>query len=46
MPNKFIAEKIKFLFEPTFILQQTYWDDVGYELYKFYLLAATPGRKF
>jgi len=43
IPNDSIINKIKYLFEPSFILQKTLWDDVGYELYKFYLIAALKG---
>lgn len=38
-----IVKKVKFLFEPTFILQKTCWDDVGYDFFKFYLVAASTG---
>ena len=40
---KSMINKIKFLFEPTFILKKTLWDDVGYDLFKFYLVAAETG---
>ena len=38
-----ILSKVKFLFEPTFIVQKMLWDDVGYDLFKFYLVAAQRG---
>ena len=44
IPSGSIINKIKYLFEPSFILQNSLWDDVGYELYKFYLLAASKGK--
>jgi len=41
--NNSILNKVKFLFEPTFLIQKMFWDDVGYDLFKFYLIAACKG---
>jgi len=43
IPSKSLMNNINKLFSPTFFLQKTLWDDVGYELYKFYLIAAQKG---
>ena len=39
-----IINKIKFLFEPKFIIQKVLWDDVGYHLFKIFLIAAETGK--
>jgi len=39
-----IIKKIKFLFEPNFIIQKVLWDDVGYHLFKIFLIAAEKGN--
>jgi hypothetical protein len=39
-----ILNKVKYLFEPTFLVQKMLWDDVGYDLFKFYLVAANKGK--
>jgi hypothetical protein len=38
-----IIKKIKFLFEPTFIVQRVLYDDVGFFLFKIFLIAAVQG---
>jgi len=43
--NNSIINKVKFIFEPTFLVQKMVWDDVGYDLYKFYLIAAKRGKR-
>lgn len=41
-----IIKKIKFLFEPNFVIQKVLWDDVGYHLFKIFLVAAEKGIIF
>ena len=38
-----ILKKIKILFEPTFLVQKVLYDDVGYFLFKIFLIASTIG---
>lgn len=38
-----ILKRIKSLFEPCFIVQKVLYDDVGYYLFKIFLIAAIPG---
>lgn len=39
-----IIKKLKSLFEPNFIIQKVLWDDVGYYLFKIFLIASQKGR--
>ncbi len=44
MPNnQIIIKKIKNLFEPFFLVQKVLYDDVGYLLFKVFLIANTKG---
>lgn len=38
-----IIKKLKNLFEPNFIIQKVLWDDVGYHLFKIFLIASEKG---
>ena len=42
--NENIIKKLKSLFEPNFIIQKVLWDDVGYYLFKIFLIASQKGR--
>lgn len=40
-----IIKRLKNLFEPKFVIQKVLWDDVGYHLFKIFLIAAEKGKK-
>jgi hypothetical protein len=40
-----IIRRLKILFEPKFVIQKVLWDDVGYHLFKIFLIAAEKGKK-
>ena len=41
-----IIKKIKSLFEPTFLVQKVLYDDVGYFLFKIFLIANSKGINY
>ena len=41
-----VLEKIKILFEPYFIIQKVLFEDVGYFMFKIFLVAASIGIIF
>ncbi len=43
--NQSITKKIQNLFEPNFLVQKVLYDDVGYFLFKIFLIANIKGKK-
>jgi hypothetical protein len=41
-----IIKRLKNLFEPKFVIQKILWDDVGYHLFKIFLIAAEKGKRY